>query len=82
MDERAHWDAWASDGEGLHCNRPSPSSTPEEAMEALLEMVRWRYGEQAWSSWQFWVVEYAAEPREPRRVNFKVDDQGAFVRAQ
>jgi hypothetical protein len=51
-------------------------------MEALLDMVRWRYGEQPWSSWQFWVVEYAAGAWEPRRVNFQVDDQGVFSRAQ
>ena len=45
-------------------DRPEPSSTPERAMDLLLEKVRLVFGEQDWSAWEWSVREYGtAHPR-------------------
>jgi hypothetical protein len=39
-------------------SRPEPNSTPEAAMELLLEKARLVFGEQDWSTWEWSTREY------------------------
>ena len=47
MNETAHWDCWAWSGNRT-VSRPEPSTTPEHAMELLLDKVRLVHGDQDW----------------------------------
>ena len=60
-------------------SRPEPNTTPEHAIELLLEMVRLIHGEQDWSAWKWEAREYATGPSDPRRIRFSYEN-GAFVR--
>jgi hypothetical protein len=42
-------------------SRPEPNSTPERAMDLLIEKVRLVHGEQDWSSWEWSAREYATQ---------------------
>ena len=74
--ELAHWDCWAWLGSRT-ISRPEPNSTPERAMQLLLEKVRLVHGEQDWAVWTWEAREYAT--REPRTLRFRYEG-GAFVR--
>lgn len=53
----SHWDCW--DWAGMKTvSRPKPNSTPEAAMELLLEKCRLVFGEQDWSTWEWSAREY------------------------
>jgi hypothetical protein len=52
MTDVAHWDCWGWRGD-RHIARPEPNSTPERAMEMLLEKARLVFGEQDWSTWEW-----------------------------
>ena len=52
MPEIAHWDCWGWCGD-RHISRAEPNSTPEAAMDLLLEKARLMLGEQDWSTWQW-----------------------------
>jgi hypothetical protein len=75
----AHWDCWSSGGM-RHADTPTPNSTPEVAMAALLEQCRLIYGEQDWSAWSWEAREFATGTRTPRIIRFRFEG-GAFVRA-
>jgi hypothetical protein len=47
-----------------HLDRPEPNSTPEAAMDLLLQKAQLVYGEQDWSAWSWSAHEYGS--REPR----------------
>ena len=51
MSETAHWDCWAWSGNRT-VSRPEPSTTPEHAMELLLDKVRLVHGDQDWWTWE------------------------------
>jgi hypothetical protein len=59
----AHWDCWGWSGMKT-VSRPEPNSTPERAMELLLEKARLVFGEQDWSAWAWTATEYGT--RSPR----------------
>jgi hypothetical protein len=56
-----------------HADTPTPDSTPEVAMDRLLEHVRLIYGEQDWSAWNWEAKEYATGTRTPRAIRFRRD---------
>ncbi|MGZ3460084.1 MAG: hypothetical protein ACXU86_16455 [Archangium sp.] len=49
-----------------HVDRPEPNSSPERAMDLLLEKIRLVFGEQDWSTWEWSAREYGT--REPRVI--------------
>ena len=53
----AQWDCWASCGNRV-VSLPEPNSTPERAMELLLERARLVFGEQDWAAWEWEAKEY------------------------
>ena len=57
MTELAHWDCWGSCGM-RHLDRPEPNSTPEAAMELLLQKARLVFGDQDWSAWTWEAREF------------------------
>jgi hypothetical protein len=63
MNQTAHWDCWGSGGM-RHVDRPEPNTSPEAAMELLLEKARLVFGEQDWSSWEWSAREYGTAERE------------------
>jgi hypothetical protein len=65
--EAAHWDCWAWCGDRT-VSRPEPNSTPEAAMNLLLEKATLVHGEQDWSTWEWSAREYGT--REPRVIPF------------
>ena len=69
MTELAHWDCWGSCGM-RHLDRPEPNSTPEAAMELLLQKARLVFGDQDWSAWTWEAREYATGTRAPRTISF------------
>jgi hypothetical protein len=68
LNEVAHWDCWGSCGM-RHADTPSTNTTPEAAMDRLLEHVRLIYGEQDWSSWQWIAREYGTRRDLPGSAN-------------
>jgi len=48
----AHWDCRGSCGM-RHIDRPEPNSSPEWAMDLLLEKAKLVFGEQDWSAWEW-----------------------------
>ena len=74
--EVAHWDCWGRLAD-RRVNRPEPNSTPERAMELLLEKAWLVFGEQEWESWTWEAREYAARDHTPRTVRLRYVD-GAF----
>jgi hypothetical protein len=58
MTEAAHWDCGGWCG-NRHIARPESNSTPERAMELLLEKARLVFGDQDWSAWEWSAREYA-----------------------
>jgi hypothetical protein len=72
----AHWDCWGSPGT-MHVDRPEPNTTPERAMELLLEKARLILGEQDWAAWTWNAKDYGTQAR--RVLRFKYEG-GGFVR--
>jgi hypothetical protein len=64
MDGLTHWDCWGSCGM-RHADTPTTNTTPEAAMERLLEHCRLIYGEQDWSG----VERGGAGVRDPRAAH-------------
>ena len=44
-------------------SQPEPNSTPEHAMDLLLEKARLVSGEQDWSTWRWWANQYGTRVR-------------------
>ena len=65
MTELAHWDCWGWCGNRT-VSRPEANSTPEWAMDLLLEKVRLVFGEQDWSTW-----EWSAREPHPRAAGHR-----------
>ena len=78
LSDVSHWDCWGSCGM-RHADTPTISTTPEVAMDRLLEHCRLIYGEQDWSAWSWEAREFATGTGAPRVVRFQYQD-GAFVR--
>jgi hypothetical protein len=72
----AHWDSWGWCG-NRHIARPEPNSTPERAMELLLEKAKLVFGEQDWSTWEWSAREYGTSDH--RVIPFVWSD-GAWTR--
>ena len=52
MSDVGHWDCWGLCGD-RHINRPEPNSTPERAMDLLLEKALLVFGEQDSTEWEW-----------------------------
>jgi hypothetical protein len=66
VSELAHCDCWGWCGDRT-VSRPEPNSTPEAAMELLLEKARLVFGEQDWSTWEWSAREYGTSTRSASR---------------
>jgi hypothetical protein len=62
-----------------HTDRPEPNSTPDAAMELLLQKAKLINGEQDWPAWTWEAREYATGTRTPRVIRFRFEG-GTFVR--
>ena len=76
VSEVAHWDGGGGCGNRT-VSRPEANSTPDRAMDLLLEKARLVFGDQDWSSWEWKAQEYGT--REPRVISFFWRD-GAWTR--
>ena len=62
---------------GWTVSRPEPNTTPERAMELLVEKARLVFGDQDWSTWEWSARQYGT--REPHTIRFRYENWG-FVR--
>jgi hypothetical protein len=71
----SHWDAWGFSGNRT-ISRAEPNSTPERALDLLLEKARLIHGEQNWEDWFFEVREFGTQSRRLLRFRWK---EGAWL---